>query len=172
MEAEGLKAQFDKNDIIGMHKSTGMITKLAGKQKTHKITRVFNDAGALSQTYEEERYAFREYYCQLMNGTESSFEDVVVKDRITSPSKYNGLDFDSCWKSIPSPTDVVNMKLFANANKATGENCRVGKTDKSFPLTMLKVSYPLVVKTDVRIQPAIQWKGGMIHEIFQKRRPP
>ena len=169
MEAQLMKDQFEKNDIIGMHKSTGKITRLASKQKSHKITRVFNDAGVLSQSYEEERYAFREYFCKLMQGTESSFEEVVVKDRITSADKYSGLDFSSCWKPIPSPTDVVNMKLLANANKAIGENCRVGRTDKFFPLTMLKVSYPLVVKTYVRLQPAIQWKGGMIHEIFKNK---
>ena len=84
MEAQVIEEQFKKNDIIGMHKSIVKITRLAGKQTSHKITRVFNDAGVLSESFEEERYAFREYFCKLMNGTESSFEDVVVKDRITS----------------------------------------------------------------------------------------
>jgi len=110
IEADIMKAQFDNNDIIGMHKSTGKIVKFAGKQKTHKTTRVFNDAGVPSQTYEEEGYAFREYFCKLMKGKGSIFEEVVVKDRTTSSNKYSGLDFDSCWRSIPSPTDVANMK--------------------------------------------------------------
>jgi hypothetical protein len=169
LEADTMTAQFENNDIVGMRRSIGKLVKFAGKKPVCKATRVLNDSGLLTQTYEEERYAFREYFMKLMSGTLSQFSDVVERDRHIDCNRYDGVDIDTCWQSIPSPTDVMGMKLLANANKATGENLIVGKVDKVFTHSMLKAYYPLILKTYVRIQPPLQWKGGMLHEIFKNK---
>ena len=75
----------------------------------------------------------REYFSKVMQGKEPSLQEVVLKDRGSNASKHSDLDFEGCWKSLPSPTDVMHTKLFANSNKDTGENCVAGKTDKTLP---------------------------------------
>ena len=36
-----------------------------------------------------------------------------------------------------------------------------------FSLNFMRIYYPLILKTYVRIQPPIQWKGGMLQELFK-----
>ena len=37
----------------------------------------------------------------------------------------------------------------------------------AFSLDLLNLYYPLILKTFIRIQPPIQWKGGMLQELFK-----
>jgi len=165
--ADDMTWQFEHNDCIGMHRSVGRITKHAKYTSSNTVTRVANKAGALAQTYYEERLAFREHFADLMQGREMSFMSVVEKDRNDTRDRYGSIQFDTCWKSIPSPTDVVAMALNAKVGKAPGENKIVGKAHKMFASLFAYTYFPLVLKMFVRIQPPIQYKGGMIYEIYK-----
>ena len=43
---------------------------------------------------------------------------------------------------------------------------------KLFPYHLAKIFYPLVVKTFIRIHPPLQWKGGMICDLFKNKESP
>ena len=42
-----------------------------------------------------------------------------------------------------------------------------GNVSFAFSSDFIRIYYPLVLKTYVRIQPPIQWKGGMLQELFK-----
>jgi hypothetical protein len=166
LEHDNMVKSYEDNDIVSMHKSVKAVMRFAGKSYVPKSTRVINDEGHVSQSYIEERNCFKKYFCKLMQGSPSKFSEVIDTERKCDKDRYKDIS-EKSWMAIPSPTDVQCMKLLANANKACGENRIVGAVDKVFPHTMLNISYPLIVKTYVRLQPSIQYKGGMIHEIFK-----
>jgi len=141
------------------------------KRIPHASKSVIDDDGNLTQTYKEERVAFRQHFCSLMKGTVQPLADIISSDRSDHTYRYDNIDFDKCWKSIPSPTRVINMSLNANMYKAPGENLIVGNVHRKFANEVGMLMFPLVLKTFVRIQPSITWRGGMVHEIYKNKGP-
>ena len=113
LKHDELTVCFERNDIVGMHSKIGEMTKYASKSCPSRVTRVINDAGILAQTYGEERSAFREHFSTIMEASECSFEDIILEDRNDALDKYEGIDFQFCWKGIPSPSEVRSMNLRA-----------------------------------------------------------
>ena len=56
--------------------------------------------------------------------------------------------------------------------KMWGESRICSDVYASFPELMAAIEYPLVVKTYTRIQPPLQWKGGMLCELFKGKGSP
>ena len=65
-------------------------------------------------------------------------------------------------EQIPSPSEVIDMHSLSKKGKAPGEDLCSGNVLAAFSLEFMQVYYPLILKTFVRIQPPIQWKGGML----------
>ena len=59
------------------------------------------------------------------------------------------------------------MNSTSKKGKAPGEDLCSGTVLATFSLDLLNMYYPLVLKTYTRIQPPIQWKGGMLQELFK-----
>ena len=59
---------------------------------------------------------------------------------------------------------MVDMQRNSNKNKAPGESLVCGNVLRRFCQELMCVYYPLVLKMYMRIQPPLQWKGGMLHE--------
>jgi len=165
--ADLMVQQFESSDIIGMHKSVGSIVRCIKSCNVSTSTRVANKDGVISQTYREEREAFREHFSSLMHGRSMDFKDVVAIDRSNTRDRYGDLELENIWMSIPSFTDVVSFGLDAKVGKAPGENRIIGSVHRVFAIALAYMYYPLVVKTFIRIQPPIQYKGGMIYEIYK-----
>jgi len=171
-KADQLEVSFGSGDIVGMHAGVSELISCTKKNKcTNKVTRVMNDKGLLAQTYEEERFAFREHFSNIMDAEVCKFEEVIEKDRITVPNRFSTISIDECWKEIPSPTDVLGMNGMCKQKRAPGENLIAGMIHHHFSMLMSYLMYPLVLKSFIRIQPPIQWKGGMLHEIFKGKGP-
>ena len=162
---------FEKSDIVGMHKSVGeLIGHSKKKVACTKINRVLNDAGEVTQTYEEERFAFREHFSKLMCAKVMPLSEVIDASRIDQCDRYEGINLEHAWKAIPSPTDVHHMNLSAKKDKAPGENLLVGRvhSNPKFSEVISRIQYPLVLKSFVRVQPSIQWRGGDVARDFQE----
>ena len=163
-----LKAFLD-NDVSNTYGHLGEIVAFSKKKNDgDKVTRVYNDSGELTQTYAEEKEAFREHFLQLMRGEVHTFTDVVARDEQPAESRFDSVVVSEMWKAIPSPSDVVCMfKTCKHTKKAPGENCISAFVHKTFYDSLMKLYYPLIMKSFVRIQPPIQWKGGMLQELFK-----
>jgi len=157
-----------------MHASIRDIRSTARSKIPRASCGVLDDNDELSQTFVEERMAFRQHFKHVMEGKVLPLSDVVDLDRSDDSFRYDGvgaLDIQECWRSIPSPTAVINMNLHANMFKAPGENIVVGNAHRIFAKEIGTLMYPLVVKTFVRVQPPIAWRGGMVHEIYKNKGP-
>ena len=84
---------------------------------------------------------------------------------------------------LPDPamvqtTDIPNMydiaQVFANRKKGKGcgEGLLVSDLFKRFPKIMSQVYYPIMFKSYARLHPPLQWRGGMIQEIFKGKGDP
>ena len=122
-KADELATCFSYGDIVGMHRNVSVLVKASSKTKhADKVTRVYNDDGVLSQSYGEERVAFRQHFSKLMCADVTSFANVVEKDRVTNPNRFAKVNVEECWKEVPSPSDVMAMHQKAKTNKNLGES--------------------------------------------------
>lgn len=84
-----------------------------------------------------------------------------------------GIHLEHAWKAIPCPADVPHMNLCAKGDKAPGENLLVGRVHFNANLSKVisRLQYHLVLKSSHRVQPSIQWRGGILHEDFENKGP-
>ena len=132
LSAENMIQQFSDNDIVGMHKSIGKVSKCYSTPGSCTGTRVLDKQGNVTHTYREERETFRQHFCDLMQGTCCSFADAIKCERDSQADRYGDVVFEDVWMSIPSPTDVAGFSIAAKAGKAPGENRIIGGMHRSF----------------------------------------
>ena len=106
-----------------------------------------------------------------MHGDEKPLSMIIDAERGSKDDRYGEIPLCEFWKAVPSPTEVVQMQMCAKTSKAPGENIIIGSVHKQHPHVMGTLYYPLVLKTFVRLQPPIQYRGGMVHEIYKKKGP-
>ena len=152
-----------------MHTYIGKLVDAASKKgnNVNKVNRVVNNAGIHTQTYVEERHAFREHFLDLMEAKTTPFASLISDEQCPPSSRYDGIDMQLCWDQIPSPYDLMGMYRKIKKGKAPEENVLAGFVYKHFYEPIAMTMYPLVLKSFVRIQPPLQWKGGMLCEIFK-----
>ena len=68
--------------------------------------------------------------------------------------------------------DLLNCYSSFVKGRACGKGLLVSDVFKLFPYHLPKLFYPLVVETFVRIQPPLQWKGGVICDLFKNKGSP
>ena len=169
--ADKFLIQDAKGDINGIHASIKGLKRDHAKRSPHIPISVCDDNGNLSQTYSEERAAFRQHFSSLMSGEVCTLESIIDSDRSDNSFRFHGVDPNTCWMSIPSPTHVVNMSLRSKTHKAPGECLITCDAHHKFANAVATVQFPLIIKTFVRAQPSIAWRGGMICEIYKKKGP-
>ena len=106
-----------------------------------------------------------------MGGEVCTFESLVNKDRCSSASRYVNVTEDEI-DAVPTLVDLFNCFKNFSKGKACGEGLLVSDIFNIFPYHLAVVFYPLVVKTFIRIHPALQWKGGVICDLFKNRGSP
>jgi len=169
-----IKGNIAKMDDALADGNTGTLFKITSSlmpskySKGKKACRVIGKNGAPAGSLAEEKCLFKEHFTWLLNGMSCSFEELVDIDLAAvesaleiSPDTLNILDF-------PSLLDLADQFAKRNPSKAFGENLLNGSLYKRFPFLLACIYYPLVFKIHARIRPPIQWKGGMITELFKK----
>ena len=171
--ADNVVSSFNSGDAKMLFSSINNVLKVANnKAATPKCLRVVDSqTGLPSQGIVQEKKAFRQHFSNLMGGEVGTFSSLVPKDRYPSASRYNNVTEDEI-QAVPTLIDL--FKCFSNfkKGKACGEGLLVSDIFKLFPFHLSRVFFPLVVKTFVRIQPPLQWKGGMICDLFKNKGSP
>ena len=67
----------------------------------------------------------------------------------------------------PSPSEIISTHSLSKRGEAPGEDLCSGNVLSTFSLDLMQIYYPPILKTYVRIQPPIQWKEGMLKELFK-----
>jgi len=168
-----LETLFNKGtDLSSIHKVFRTLKRKANYSKfDKKITRVIGDDGLVAGTKFQDKLVFREHFASQLGGSECLLSDLVVND-LNSLSMHDRAapypPSDGILDSLPGLNGLA--QYFALASKgAFGEDKCPGKISKKIPRLMAAFYYPLVFKTFCRLQPPIQWMGGILHELFKNK---
>lgn len=139
--------------------------------KGSKASRIHNSDGVPASTVAEEKAIFLEHFEKLLHGLKGSFAELIDIDTnmYSSPLPLvpNNIDI----YDIPTVGELADQFARRNPNKAFGEGCICGKLLKHFAFILASLYYPLLFLMHARAMPPLQWKGGMITELFKKGSP-
>jgi len=171
--ADNVVSSFNNGDAKQFFNGINSVLKIANnKTATPKCLRIIDShTDKPSQSVVQEKQAFRRHFANLMGGEVCSFESLVHKDRNSSVCRYDNVTKDEI-DAVPTLFDLFNCFMKFIKGKACGEGLLVSDVFKMFPYHLAVIFYPLVVKTFVRIQPPLQWKGGMICDLFKNKGSP
>ena len=145
--------------------------ELLGSAKHRTGRRLIIDDGPC-HTFYEERVAFLTHFAQSLDGQIMSFDDLCRIDRSTPPILSSPLSTAALSESLLSPTVCANRFSSCPAHEAVGEDLIHSRLFRIFPSEMARLFYPLFVKATVLCRPPLQWKGGMLHDIFKRKGSP
>ena len=144
-------------------------TRSNPKFKNNRLLRVTDSNGVVAKSVAEEKLVFREMFCEQLDGKNVQFSELIKADRDSHrPSGFWNVDIDVVSKCLPSFMEVANS--FARVGGgAAGEENIVGKINSVFPCLMACLFYPIVIKSICRLRPPLQWRGGMLHELYKNK---
>ncbi len=128
--------------------------------------------GKLAQNVVQERHAFRENFSDLMGGEVGTFASLIQKECEASASRFSGIDLSCLADTVP--TFLIFLTAMPNSPEAKP------LVNPGLPLTLFAIflcSWPastirLSLKPIWRISPPLQWKGGMICDLFKNKGSP
>jgi len=168
LQAEKLEEAFSACDFRSVHKHIGELMRFSkNKDSGRKICRITASDGSVCQSAIQEKLEFRKHFTNLMRGKVCQFSEIVDSERQTDATKFESVDPIHAWTHIPSPSDLNTSFHKARPRKAPGEDTIVGTVYSSFSEDIMHLFMPLLLKSYMRIQPPIQWKGGMLQELFK-----
>ena len=163
-------ASFDSGPIKEVHDNIKrMFQFVDARSKTHKSSRVVGENGRPAQSLIDEKKVFRDHFCKVLSGSPQAFETLVCEDTMPDDRRMQSIDPTIAFDVIPSLFDFVSGFSKFKGGKAWGEGKLCSDVFKRFPFEIGQALYPLVLKVFSRVQPPLQWKWGVICELFPKQ---
>ena len=150
----------------------GVLRAARSKRHVHHFSRVQDSTGKLAQGPAEEKAIFREHFTPLLGGVARSFESLVSKDRSAPDSRFTDVHPSQLSQCVPTPNVLSRIYRGLHKGKGFGEGLICTDVFKEFPNEMSRIQFSLVLKSFVRVQPPLQWKGGMLCELFKMKGSP
>ena len=146
--------------------------KIAGnKNKCYKSKRITDVDGKVAQNAIEEKLVFRKHFADIQHGIVKPLADIIRHDRSRVHHRYDNIGqccpLTVLSRAIPSLNDLISSYLASAIKKASGEACMGGAPFRFFAIEMAIMNYPIVVKSFMRISSPIQFRGGMLHELYK-----
>ena len=158
----------ESDDPKGLHEAVSAVLRVSrSRQLSQKFSRVIDSAGNVAQSLVEEQHVFRDHVSLLLGGTPGTFETLVVQDRSCPSARFKDVIPSQLALCVPSPQQLAAKYRSLKRGKGFGEGLLCTDVFAAFPNEMSRLQFPLIVKSFVRIQPPLQWKGGMLHELFK-----
>jgi len=156
------------NNMPAIHQALKPFSNKAFKSTS--TTKVINNEGFPSKSTAESKCVFRELFKSQQDGIEMSFADLLALDR-NHLATYSppSCDFGFFIDSIPLPSHLMHQFALTNAFKGFGEDLVPGIFLKLFPKFCTAIFYPIFIKSFNFLAPPIQWKGGMLQELFKNK---
>ena len=159
---------FDHGTIKHVHGGIREMFKFRDSQiKSHKSIRVVTKDGRLAQSVLGEKNVFRDRFCELLAGYPQSSETLVHAGAYPCDSRFDGVNHEVAFDVIPTIVDVASCFARFKGGKAWGESRVCCDIHKRHPYILARAIYPLILKSYARIQPLLQWKGGVLCEVFK-----
>ena len=139
-----------------MHK---LVKRVAGRKKPQPLPAVAMQDGSLAKSPEEAAERWRQFSQELHCGKPVSFEELIAKADSTQ----------AAYQHVPRSIAAVPTKAELGRVFAALPPCRAHGSDgispaivKKFGNVFLDLFHPVVVKSSLRINEPIQWRGGVL----------
>ena len=147
-----------------------------GSNKVTKHTRILGPDGIPAQSQFEENTIVQKHFAKTMHSNITDFEIVVEKELSQSycgaQERFDGIITSDLIIAMPSPTQMRSGLLKRKKGKGHGENNITNGYLHDFAEDITYLEWPVYVKTYLRIQPPLQWKGGMACVLFKGKGSP
>ncbi len=135
-----------------------------------KICRVRDDNGYPACSVAREKTVFRDHFASQLKGTPTSMQDLIEMDRTVGYIKtLTREQVESCIDTIPSYYILAHTFAHNAVNKAHGESRVPGTILRRFPMFLATLYDPIVAKCYTRLHTPIQWRGGMLDELYKNK---
>ena len=135
------------------------------------IQRLKDESGNLTNTYNEYRAVVQSYFCKVFDGKLLPLSDVLDSNR--SAKKFDirrGRTLPYFEPSVvPSHYDLGVKFTHRRPMLAPGEDTIVSDAVKHFPCIFTAIYHPIAVKSVCLVESPIQFKGGMIVDLFKDK---
>eukprot|EP00973_Karenia_brevis_P083367 11563243-Karenia_brevis.AAC.1 len=98
------------------------------------------------------------------------FAELIDAEREqTADDRFQGLCPADVHDLAPSLSQLAHLFWTSRTGKEAGEDCLVGELYKIFNWTLAWIYWPLYTKVCLQMRPPIQWRGGMLCELFKNK---
>ena len=127
---------------------------------------VYQENGLLTTSLLETKTVFAQKFAGMLGG--GAVESLAALAR-EHPQFYR--DFkceDANLELLPSYLDTLRLLRKAAPGRGLGPDAIGGELLKSGAVQICRLIYPVLMKTVTQISPPLQWKGGLMFELFKK----
>ena len=137
------------------------------KKKPGLVVRVVNEEGRPSSTAYEEKVVFRQHFAKLFQGEATTFSELIDDARNNSKPCARDIVLEHADAAFCSSLQLSAECRLYKQRKASGEDLHVPELYGKHPMQIASLLFPLRVKVVTRLSPPIQWRGGMVAELFK-----
>ncbi len=157
----------DALDISAIHTHIKYL-KHFSKKSSQKTLRVDRGDGLASSSKLEEKLVFRAHFAEQLGGSPSTFaasHTSTLESLSGSVSPLKGIGVTGV---LPGVSALA--KCFRSASLGAGGEDRVrGVLPRRFPRAFACLYFPLVFKSSCLLSPPLQWRGGVLQELFKNK---
>jgi len=167
--ADEIDSKLANGDCKGMYNGVKQVLSIV-KHVSPKSLRICDSSGKPAASYVEERKIFQQHFCSVFKGEVTTFRELVERHRV-HPAVNNFDNIDPCHldANIRSADQLLcDCKLNKKKN-ACGEDLVVPELLRTHAAVLSKRLMPLRLKLVLRIDPPLQWRGGMVSELFKNK---
>ncbi len=124
--------------------------------------------GSAATSKVEEKLAFRAHFAEQLGGTPSTFassHSATLDSLTNSASPNKGIGVTGVLPGISALA-----RCFRSASLGAGGEDRIrGVLPRRFPRAFACLYFPLVFKSTCLLSPPLQWRGGVLQELFKNK---
>ena len=95
--------------------------------------------------------------------------DLIRKERANRSDAIEERLMPSIGTALPSPSEMISLCSHSPSKKAVGEDLQYCNLYRVFPKLFATLYYPLIFKSIASIRPPLDWRGGMLHELYKQK---
>ncbi len=135
-----------------------------------KISRVLDDNGLPACSLPREKQLFRSHFAKQLDARFTYFENLVKLDRAcVNGHSLTPAEIQASLSAIPTLIDLTDRFARNNPSKARGESRVGGALLARFPKILSTLYYPILIKCYARLHTPLQWKGGVLTELYKNK---
>eukprot|EP00973_Karenia_brevis_P015578 2132039-Karenia_brevis.AAC.1 len=140
------------------------------KKATASTAVVKSEEGTLLTNYTEVRHRWMDHFAKALCGKPTTFEQLVSRHRARTAQDVQAVArMEKDVGVVPSLLGVTQALVHLNGAKGCGEDLIGPEVAVACGRQLAKVLHPLYVKSALRVEAPLQYKGGQIVELFKGR---